>query len=192
LGSLKKISTFNLLPKNRGQGNILLTMRRISNQTFSLIVAFIAPYFSLAQHQKPVGSPANKILIANLQLDKSGTAYIATLQNVRIIEGSLKQEPAQTKPWTEGDLICLIPVAHPNNSDTFYLGKPFQTRYEYPGEDGTLGTITRNTVYATMLLRIPFREDAAKIGFELFGPDRSFIRIAELPLVSTQPEKQAN
>lgn len=168
-------------------------MKKTSTLTvFSLILAFIAPCLSMAQQQKTEANPVNKVLIANLRLDKSGTSYEALLQHMRIIDGSLKQEPNQTRPWTEGDLICLIPRINQPYSDTFYLGKPFQNRYEYPGEDGTLGTITRNTVYATMLLRIPYREETTKIGLELFGPDRRFTRMAELPVMISQPEKQPN
>jgi hypothetical protein len=150
----------------------------------------------MAQTNKPTGHDGVgsnvQLLLASLLVEKTAQGYAARLNNVRVVAGAVKQPVSKQNRWVEGDLICLIPGSNPFNSDTCYLGRPFQTRFEYPGDDGTIGSVTQHAEKASLLLRIPWQEGAGRIGLALYGTDNRFNRIADLPVEIPQQIKTSN
>lgn len=157
---------------------------------FFLLTVSVVPVSSLSQTVSSenfrTNPAATRTYLANLLLEKTSEGYHATLKNARMIDGDHKPGKNATLPWSEGDLIALLPGSNTRNSDTFYLGKPFQTRYEYPGDNGAIGSVTRNSENAALLLRIPYQGQVKAMRLELFGADRRFTPIADLPLEPSQ------
>lgn len=157
---------------------------------FFLLTVSVVPVLSYTQpvtSEKSKTNPtASRSFLANLLLEKTSEGYHASLKNARIIDGDQKTRKTSIQPWSEGDLIALLPGSNTRISDTFYLGKPFQTRYEYPGDNGTIGSVTRNSENAALLLRIPYQGQVKTMRLELFGANRRFTPIADLPLEPSQ------
>lgn len=143
---------------------------------------------SFAQENPRTNSAGNRTFLANLMLEKTSNGYSATLKNIRIIEGDQKNRNTAMPAWNEGDLIVRIAGSDTRKSDTFYLGKPFQSRYEFPGENGSIGSVTRSAEQASLLLRIPFHEPSQKMVFELYGAGSRFKPIAELKATTGQQD----
>lgn len=166
-------------------------MKRVYLVLF-LFILLTGSVHSFAQENIRTNPGETRTFLANLLLEKTSVGYSATLKDARIIEGDQKNRKSAMPAWSEGDLIVRLPGSDTRISDTFYLGKPFQTRYEFPGDNGGIGSMTRNSDRASLLLRIPFQESSPTMVLELYGAGSRFKPIAELKATTGQQDKKMN
>jgi hypothetical protein len=118
---------------------------RIFFVTFSCMV-LVAVHAQSQSHTKP---GLNRGVLITLKISKAGDGYNVFIKNITVAEGIKNGiQPKAGKPNNDW-LACLL-------FDTLIITDPLQTRYEYPNEDGTIGSKIVQLKEKEVLLRCAY------------------------------------
>jgi hypothetical protein len=89
----------------------------------------------------PVGNLPAKVALIHLKISRQGDGYSVVVRDVTLINDE-KKRPAQSgeTPVSNGGLVCYILDNSNVIVDSVSIAEPLETRYEYPRDDGTIGS----------------------------------------------------
>jgi hypothetical protein len=96
----------------------------------------------------PVG-----ITIVLLKILKTNNDYSITLTGSKTMEASQKNVDAAPTQWRENDFFCFVLDKRKHITDSLILVQPMHPRYEYPLENGIIGSQVMELKENEVLLR---------------------------------------
>jgi hypothetical protein len=98
----------------------------------------------------------SRTLLLSLRIEKKGNEYQVSIPNSRIIDAPfMASEPGQMI-YRENDLLCIIQDRDKKNLDTLIVSQPLHPRYEFPGEEGAIGSKQVELQNNEVLLRFAY------------------------------------
>ncbi|MES2678232.1 MAG: hypothetical protein V4635_00035 [Bacteroidota bacterium] len=127
-----------------------------------LFIILFSSSLIIAKAQNQAGSSTNnattkapQLVIISLKITAAGNQYTVALTNNKIINGT--QTFGNTgKNWIENDFIGFILDAGKQTLDTIVVSQPLKVRYEYPKDDGSIGSKVVNLSENVVLLRFKY------------------------------------
>ena len=136
--------------------------------SFSLFTA-CTNRFRLMTSEKAAGtykSDSYKLAVISLNIAKTDSDYLISISNSRLVNGSEKSTYPESEKWTENDFICFILDRNTEIIDTLIIVQPLHPRYEYPGENGIIGSKVVELEMNEVLLRFPYSSVMRYLQFE--------------------------
>ena len=109
--------------------------------------------------QAPAAREADKsprTVLLSLRIEKKGNDYQVTIPNSRIIEAPMKNGEPEPAVYRENDFLCFIQDRDKKNLDTLIVVQPLNPRYEFPGEEGVIGSKPVELQENEVLLRFAY------------------------------------
>lgn len=91
-----------------------------------------------APPEQESGKP--RTLLLSLRIEKKGNDYQVTIPNSRIIDAPFLDNEPGPVIYRENDFLCFIQDRDKKNLDTLIVSQPLHPRYEFPGEEGAIGS----------------------------------------------------
>jgi hypothetical protein len=95
-------------------------------------------------------------IILSLNISKNKDRFSVSITNSTAVKTEKKIEVQKTDKWNENDFICFILDERKRIRDTIHIMQPLNPRYEYPGDDGTIGSAIIELPQADVLIRFPY------------------------------------
>jgi hypothetical protein len=106
-----------------------------------------------------------RIAIASLKIVKTDNDYSLSLTNLKILEASQKNIDTPSCQWRENDFFCFVLDKRKHITDSLILVQPLHPRYEYPLENGIIGSQV-----------MELKENEVLLRFKLYPNDR-YLRV---------------
>jgi hypothetical protein len=94
-----------------------------------------------------------RIAIVTLKIVKADNDYSISLTNSKIMEASQKNVDPAPYLWRENDFFCFVLDKNKHITDSLIIVQPLHPRYEYPLENGTIGSKVMELKENEVLLR---------------------------------------
>ena len=107
-----------------------------------LILAGLCLIAKIGNAQITTGSNlSSKVALIHLKIIRQGDGYSISIKGMTIVEDEKKKTPRlQQQPKDQNGLICYLVDNSNSVIDSIIVTEPLVTRYEYPREDGTIGS----------------------------------------------------
>lgn len=123
----------------------------------------LAPLVTILACGKKTQAPAARetdnsprTVLLSLRIEKKGNDYQVTIPNSRIIEAPMKNAEPEATAYRENDFLCFIQDRDKKNLDTLIVVQPLHPRYEFPGEEGAIGSKPVELQENEVLLRFAY------------------------------------
>ena len=107
-------------------------------------ILLLALFYLLANSSNAQGENSTDVLpqtaLIKLKIQKQGADYSILVTDVIVINSKRKNYNQQQDNEHKNGLVCLILDKNEQIIDSLKIQNPLQTRYEYPNEDGTIGS----------------------------------------------------
>ena len=123
-----------------------------------------------------------KIAVITVRIAKNDGQYSVSIKNMTLVNSSkkfLNDKPDRIK---DDDFVCFILGKDKRSIDTLKILQPLKVRYEYPNEDGTIGTRTMDLLENEVLLRFNYNTGMKYLRFAKAGEDKKLKRLVTLEL----------
>lgn len=97
-----------------------------------------------------------RLALVSLNITKTDNGYLVSLPNSRIVNASIKSEDLRPDKWNDNDFICFVLDKDKSILDTLIIVQPLHPRYEYPNDDGTIGSKVIELNQNEVLLRFSY------------------------------------
>src|SRR6185295_6005207 len=98
-----------------------------------------------------------EVAVMQLQITKTKNYFSVALTDKKLVRDSDKKITNLTS-WNEGDCVCLLLDGNNKVIDTLVLVQPLAQHYEYPNDDGSLGSTIVDLESNNLLLRFNYDE----------------------------------
>lgn len=123
----------------------------------------LALFFTLLACGKKTQAPAAReadesprTMLLSLRIEKKGNDYQVTIPNSRIVDAPMKYTEEEPAAFRENDFLCFIQDRDKKNLDTLIVVQPLHPRYEFPGEEGAIGSKPVELQENEVLLRFAY------------------------------------
>lgn len=123
----------------------------------------LAPLVTILACGKKTQAPAARetdnsprTVLLSLRIEKKGNDYQVTIPNSRIIDAPMKNGEPEAATYRENDFLCFIQDRDKKNLDTLIVVQPLHPRYEFPGEEGAIGSKPVELQENEVLLRFAY------------------------------------
>lgn len=126
------------------------------------IIFFVLFCLSVATTEAQTGNKEPKphgTIFITLKISKTGEDYNVSIRNITIVAGYKKATHEKANITNKDDLVCFILNNNKKIIDTLDIRLSFETRYEYPGENGTINSKIVELKEKEILLRYPYDPD---------------------------------
>ncbi len=107
----------------------------------TLLLAFCYLLANTANSQNENGRDIlPQMALIKLKIQKQGENYTILVKDVTVIKSESKNYTQLRDNDNKNGLLCLILDKNEAIIDSLKINDPLQTRYEYPNEDGTIGS----------------------------------------------------
>ena len=123
-----------------------------------------------------------KIAVLTLRIAKNESHYSVSIKNMTLVNTTktfLTEEPGQLN---DDDFVCFILATNKRSTDTLNILQPLKVHYEYPNEDGTIGTRTVDLLENEVLLRFNYNEGMKYLRVAKAGKDKKLRTLVTLEL----------
>jgi hypothetical protein len=93
------------------------------------------------------------IAIVSLKIQKTKNDYSITLTGSKTLEAQQKNVDAAPTQWRENDFFCFVLDKRKHITDSLIIVQPMHPRYEYPLENGNIGSQVMELKENEVLLR---------------------------------------
>ena len=123
-----------------------------------------------------------KIAVVTLRIAKNNGQYAVSIKSMTLVNSSKKFLNERSDRINDDDLLCFILGTNKRSIDTLKILQPLKVRYEYPNEDGTIGTRTVDLLENEVLLRFNYNTGMKYLRFAKAGGDKKLKRLVTLEL----------
>jgi hypothetical protein len=106
-----------------------------------------------------------RMAIVSLKIVKADNDYSISLTDLKIMEASQKNVDTAPTQWRENDFFCFVLDKNKHITDSLIIVQPLHPRYEYPLENGAIGSQV-----------MELKENEVLLRFKLYSNDR-FLRV---------------
>jgi len=124
------------------------------------------------------------VVLASFHLSKTSEGFSIELTDLKKANGTLKNTDIKPQFWMENDFYCLVVDQFRQNTDTIKIEQPLNPRYEYPGENGTIGSKQAELQQTDVLIRFPMRNKLSKLQLGIVGKEKKFRTICTIDISS--------
>lgn len=127
-------------------------------------------------------SEHSKIAVVTLRIVKDDSRYAVSIKNMSLVNTTktfLNEKPDKLK---NDDLVCYILGKNKRTMDTLTILQPLKVRYEYPNEDGTIGTRTVDLPENEVMLRFNYRTGMKYLRVAKAGKNKKLKKVVTLVL----------
>ncbi|HOZ88232.1 MAG TPA: hypothetical protein PL029_10760 [Bacteroidia bacterium] len=125
-----------------------------------------------------------KIAVITIKFMHAGNQFSVALTNKKILTG--RNFAVNNKEWIENDFIAFVLNGSKDPIDTFVIKQPLKVRYEFPKDNGEIGSKVVDLNENEVMLRIPFSSQTKYLSVVRVGEHGKLIATDTLDL---QPPK---
>ena len=162
----------------------------VIKRSFSILLFLLFLSKTRSQETTPVNSykttdkrsEQSKIAVVTLRIAKDQNRYSVSIKNMTLVSTTktfLTQTPDKIN---DDDLVCYILGKNKSTIDTLKILQPLKARYEYPNEDGTIGTKTVDLPENEVLLRFNYNTGMKYLRVAKAGKNKKLKKVATLVL----------
>lgn len=100
-----------------------------------------------------------KVALVTIKIIKSQNNYSVFITDSRIVEASLKNVDPEPDGWLENDFYCLVLDKNRHIRDSLKINQPLNPRYEFPQENGVIGSQVVELNENEVLLRFGYQKE---------------------------------
>lgn len=152
---------------------------------FSLIAMFLLSScrFTRQNRSGDLKQNGSAFILGSLHLSKSPEGYLVELTDLKKVDGSLKKD-IKPKFWMENDFYCLVVDRFRNVTDSIRIAQPLNPRFEFPGENGVIGSKQVELLKTDVLIRFPMREKLRSLELGIVDHSKKFKLISSIDISS--------
>jgi len=99
---------------------------------------------------------SSRFIILSLNISKKENRYSVSITNSTLVNTKKKIEVQKTDKWNENDFVCFILDERKKILDTIPVLQPLNPRYEYPEDDGRIGSVIVDLPQTDVLIRFSY------------------------------------
>jgi len=99
-----------------------------------------------------------RMAVVSLRIAKTDAGGHTAALTGAVLVASTKDLGGKATAWQPGDFVCLLTDAGGAVLDTLVIPHPLEARYEYPSEDGRIGTVTGSLEENEVVVRFRYGE----------------------------------
>jgi hypothetical protein len=128
-------------------------------------------------------SESSRIALITLKISKIKNDYAVKLTNSRILEASPGKVDSEPLQWKQNDFYCLVLDKNRHIRDSLFIDQPLSPRYEYPQENGQIGSVIVEQDENEVMLRFNFLKQYKWLRIGIVEKDNHFrtINTIEIP-----------
>jgi hypothetical protein len=115
-----------------------------------------------------------RIMVVTLKIIKATDDYSITLTNSKIFVASPKNIDPEPDKWRENDFFCLVLDKSKRICDSLLINQPLHPRYEYPLDNGSIGSQVVNLNENEVMLRFRYFKDYKWLKVGVIEKDNYF------------------
>ena len=127
-------------------------------------------------------SEQSKIAVVTLRIAKNQNRYSVSIKNMTLVSTTKTFLTETPDKINDDDLVCYILGKNKRTIDTLKILQPLKARYEYPNEDGTIGTKTVDLPENEVLLRFNYNTGMKYLRVAKAGKNKKLKKVATLVL----------
>ena len=120
--------------------------------------------------------------MVTLRIAKNDNQYSVSIRNMTLVNSAKKFLTEESGRINEDDFLCFILGKNKRGIDTLKILQPLKVRYEYPNEDGTIGTRTVDLLENEVLLRFNYNAGMKYLRLAKAGKDKKLKTLVTLVL----------
>jgi hypothetical protein len=139
-------------------------------------------------HKSNISSVKNstepfRIALITLKISKVSNGFSVSLTNSKILEASAGKVDPEPVRWKENDFYCLVLDKNKRIRDSLFIDQPLSPRYEFPQDNGNIGSTVIELNENEVLLRFGFQKEYKWIRVGIVEKDNRFrtLNMIELP-----------
>jgi hypothetical protein len=124
-----------------------------------------------------------RIALITLKISKTSNGFSVSLTNSKILEASPGKVDPEPVHWKENDFFCLVLDKNKRIRDSLSIDQPLNPRYEFPQDNGNIGSTVIELNENEVLLRFGFQKEYKWIRIGIVEKDNRFrtLHTIELP-----------
>lgn len=152
---------------------------------FTLIPIFLlSSCRSMRQSQsEDLKQNGSAFILGSIHLSKSPEGYSVELTDLKKVDGSLKNS-VEPKFWMENDFYCLVVDQFKHVTDSIRIAQPLNPRFEFPDENGAIGSKQVELQKTDVLIRFPMREKLRSLELGIVDQSKRFKLIRSIDISS--------
>ena len=103
-------------------------------------VCCLVAFFVNAQKNTAGSNLTSKVALIHLKISRQGESYSISIKDMTVINDENKKPLRSQDQANHNGLVCFILDKSNAIIDSIIVTEPLTTRYEYPKEDGTIGS----------------------------------------------------
>lgn len=122
------------------------------------------------------------VAVIALKFDRQAGNCAVSITNSALIRTNKNRTLPVYRDWHTNDFVCFLLNADDEILDTLVIRQPLKPRYEYPGENGTIGSVATDLATNEVLVRFPYSETMRYLQVSEVTGQRQLNIITKLPL----------
>ncbi len=123
-----------------------------------------------------------KVALVSIKIIKSQSDYSVLITDSRLIDASLKNVDPKPDGWMENDFFCLVLDKKRKIRDSLIINQPLCPRYEFPQENGEIGSQVVELNENEVLLRFSYQKEYKWLRIGIVEKNRHFRTLNTLEL----------
>jgi hypothetical protein len=122
-------------------------------------------------------------ILGSIHLSRTPEGYSVKLTDLKKVDGSLKKD-LKPKFWMENDFYCLVFDRFRHVTDSIRIAQPLNPRFEFPDENGAIGSKQVELQKTDVLIRFPMREKLRSLELGIVDQSKKFRVISSIDIPS--------
>jgi len=123
-----------------------------------------------------------KIAVVTLRIAENDSHYSVSIKNMTLVNTTKTFLTEKPDKINNDDFVCFVLGKNKRSVDTLKISQPLKVRYEYPNEDGTIGTKTVDLPENEILLRFNYNAGMKYLRVAKTGKDKKLKTLVTLVL----------
>ncbi len=155
-------------------------------RTFAFLFLCVVATPAAAQHLPDIYDDQHLVAVVALKISSDASdGYDVSLTASTLISSS-KSLPSVDKAWNQDDLVCLVLDAEGRRLHTIVLGQPLKVRFEYPEDDGSIGSAIIDVREHDVIVHFPFDESVHALQIAIARDEYSLHSLKTLHWTETR------
>lgn len=157
--------------------------KKMRNLSVMLLILILVSCAS-SHHIKAPEPEGLRIVLASFHLSKTPEGFSIELTDLKKVNGALKNADLKPQFWMENDFYCLVVDQFHQITDSIRIEQPLNPRYEFPGENGTIGSKQIELQETDVLIRFPMRNKLRNLQMGIVSNEKKLMLIRTIDISS--------
>lgn len=155
-------------------------------RAFAFLILCVVATPATAQHLPEIYDDQRLVAVVALKISSDASdGYDVSLTASTVISSG-KSLPSVDKTWNQDDLVCLVLDAEGRRLHTIVLGQPLKVRFEYPEDDGSIGSAIIDVRAHDVVVHFPFDESVYALQIAIARDENSLHTLKTLHWTETR------